>query len=241
MSTTALHREDAYRQQCDAVVTHIGDAGIELDQTVFYPLGGGQAGDHGVLRLPDGTEIVIGDTRKSKRDGATPDDSVHVPAGPLPDGVQVGTRLLAQIDWPHRLRLMRFHTASHLLCALVPHSVNGCSITSEYARLDFAMTDPLDKQQLQQGLDELCEMSLPTSTEWISDDQMEANPDLVRTMSVKPPTGFGQVRLLRIADIDLQPCGGTHVANTREISPVMVAKIEKKSAGSRRVTLRFAP
>jgi misacylated tRNA(Ala) deacylase len=134
---------------------------------------------------------------------------------------------------------MRFHTATHLLCALVPHPVNGCSITAEYARLDFAMQDPLDKTELQAGLDALCGQSIHTSTEWISDEQMEQNPELVRTMSVKPPVGFGRVRLLRIADTALQPCGGTHVANTSEIAPVVIKKIEKKSANSRRVTLRF--
>lgn len=239
MTTSALYREDAYQRQCSATVTRVGEAGIELDQTVFYPLGGGQAGDRGKLTLADGTTVPIIDTRKSRRDGATPDDSVHVPEGPLPEGLSVGDSVTAEIDWDHRYRLMRFHTATHLLCALVPHPVNGCSITAEYARLDFAMQDPLDKTELQAGLDALCAQSIQTSTEWISDEQMEQNPDLVRTMSVKPPVGFGRVRLLRIADTDLQPCGGTHVANTGEIAPVVIKKIEKKSANSRRVTLRF--
>lgn len=240
MNTNALYREDAYRRECDAVVTHVSDAGIELNQTVFYPLGGGQAGDRGVLRLPDGSEIVISDTRKSKREAATPDDSVHVPVGELPSILTVGTQVTAHIDWEYRHRLMRFHTATHLLCALVPYPVNGCSITGDYARLDFAMTEPLDKQTLQDGLDGLRGQALQTSTEWISDEQMRANPALVRTMSVKPPMGFGRIRLMRISDTDLQPCGGTHVANTNEIGEMLVAKIEKKSAASRRVTLRFA-
>jgi len=239
MSTRALYREDSYLQHCDATVTHVSEMGIELDQTVFYPLGGGQAGDRGTLTLDDGTVLNIQETRKSKRDGATPDDSVHVASDPLPDSVTVGTRVRAQIDWDYRHRLMRFHTATHLLCALVPESVNGCSITGEYARMDFAMSDPLDKGQLQQGLDDLCAKALSTETEWITDDELKSNPDLVRTMSVQPPIGFGKVRLLRIAGTDLQPCGGTHVRNTSEIAPVVVGKIEKKSKNSRRVTLRF--
>jgi misacylated tRNA(Ala) deacylase len=239
VSTRALYREDSYLQHCDAVVTHVGDAGIELDQTVFYPLGGGQAGDRGTLTLDDGTVINIQDTRKSKRERATPDDSVHVPENQMPGSLVVGSKVRAQIDWEYRHRLMRFHTATHLLCALVPEAVNGCSITGEYARMDFAMTDPLDKAMLQQGLDDLCAKALSTETEWITDDELKSNPDLVRTMSVQPPIGFGKVRLLRIADTDLQPCGGTHVANTAEISPVLVGKIEKKSKNSRRVTLRF--
>ncbi len=239
MSTRPLYREDSYLQHCDAVITHISEAGIELDQTVFYPLGGGQAGDRGTLTLSDGTVIDIQETRKSKREGATPDDSVHVPAGELPASAVVGASVSAQIDWEYRHRLMRFHTATHLLCALVPESVNGCSITSDYARMDFAMSDPLDKARLQEGLDALCAKGIDTKTEWITDDELKSNPDLVRTMSVQPPIGFGKVRLLRIADTDLQPCGGTHVANTAEISPVVIGKIEKKSKNSRRVTLRF--
>ncbi|MGB7302017.1 MAG: alanyl-tRNA editing protein [Burkholderiaceae bacterium] len=244
MSTRAIYRDDAYQRQCEAVVTHISEHGVELDQTVFYPLGGGQAGDRGSLRLPDGARVEIADTRKSKREGATPDDSLHVIASGLPPELVVGTRVSAVIDWSYRHQLMRFHTATHLLCALLPYPVNGCSITADYARLDFATNEPIDKATLQQGLDALCAKALTVSTEWISDEQMLANPDLVRTMSVKPPMGFGRVRLLRIADtdadIDLQPCGGTHVNNTSEIAPVLVAKIEKKSANSRRVTLRFS-
>lgn len=238
MTTKALYRTDAYRRECPAVVTAVGEAGVELDQTVFYPLGGGQAGDRGELLLADGRRLAVLDTRKAKRDGATPDDAVHV----LAEGahIEVGEAVTAVIDWPHRHALMRFHTATHLLCALIPHPVNGCSITADYARLDFDMTEPLDKDQLQEGLDHLIGQAHETNTEWITDEQMLANPELVRTMSVKPPMGYGRVRLLRIGEIDLQPCGGTHVANTREIGVVQIAKIEKKSARTRRVSLRWA-
>ena len=145
-----------------------------------------------------------------------------------------------QIDWDRRYRHMRFHTATHLLCAIVKQMVDGCSITNDYARLDFAMTDLLDKQHVQDELDALIATATPVGCEWISDDEMLANPQLVKSMSVSPPIGFGRVRLLRVHDIDLQPCGGTHVANTAEIGAVRVAKIEKKSAKTRRVVLEFA-
>lgn len=238
MTTQALYRVDAYQQQCEARITSVSEAGIELDRTVCYPMGGGQAGDRGALLLGDAQRIAIVDTRKSKRDGATPDDAVHViEASPV--ALTIGTPVTVVLDWAHRHRLMRFHTATHLLCALIPHPVNGCSITVDYARLDFDMVEPLDREELQRGLDRLVAGAHETTTEWITDDEMLANADLVRTMSVKPPLGFGRVRLLRIAGVDLQPCGGTHVANTREIGTVIIAKIEKKSARTRRVVLRF--
>jgi Ser-tRNA(Ala) deacylase AlaX len=242
MSTVAIHREDAYAQHCDAVVTRLADDGVELDRTVFYPLGGGQAGDCGVLRLADGTTLPVVDARKSRQPEATPDDTLHLldPDSDWRARVSVGTPVRAQIDWVRRYRHMRFHTATHLLCAVVRELVDGCSITAEYARLDFAMTAPLDKSVVQQGLDELVARALPVACEWISDEQLQANPQLVKSMSVSPPLGFGRVRLVRVDGIDLQPCGGTHVRNTAEIGAVRVAKIEKKSARTRRVVLELA-
>jgi misacylated tRNA(Ala) deacylase len=235
--TDELFREDATLQRCDAQVTAIDAAGIELDRTVFYPLGGGQAGDAGVLRLDDGSEVRIVDTRK----GAQPGAIVHVPA---PDAdlsrLQVGTPVSAQIDWQRRHRHMRFHTATHLLCALVPHPVDGCSITADYARLDFHMTEPLDKEALTQGLARLVTEGHAVSHRWISEDELDASPGLVRSMSVQPPRGHGRVRVMEVDGVDLQPCGGTHVANTAEIGRVIVTKIEKKSAKTRRVVLGFA-
>jgi misacylated tRNA(Ala) deacylase len=242
MSTLAIHRSDAYARQCSAVVTRVTDEGVELDRTVFYPLGGGQAGDTGLLRLADGTRFAVIDARKSKRDDATPDDTLHVldPASGWQAKLAEGTEVTAEIDWERRYRHMRLHTATHLLCAVVRELVDGCSITAEYARLDFAMTALLEKSAVQQGLDELIGRALPVDCEWITDEEMQANPQLVKSMSVSPPIGFGRVRLVRVGDVDLQPCGGTHVRNTAEIGPVRVAKIEKKSARTRRVVLEFA-
>ena len=135
---------------------------------------------------------------------------------------------------------MRFHTATHLLCALVPHPVDGCSITAGYARLDFHMTEPLDKDALTAGIARLVAAAHPVTTRWITDAELDANPSLVRSMSVQPPRGSGRVRLVEVQGVDLQPCGGTHVANTAEIGAVVVTKIEKKSARTRRVVLGFA-
>ena len=242
MGTVAIHREDPYARQCEGFVTRIADDGVELDRTVFYPLGGGQAGDVGTLLLGEGTTLDVIDARKSRRDDATPDDTLHLldPESGWQDKLAVGTAVSAHIDWERRYRHMRFHTATHLLCAVVHELVDGCSITADYARLDFAMTAPLDKATVQQGLDELVARSLPVGCEWISDDELRASPQLVRSMSVSPPLGFGRVRLVRIGEVDLQPCGGTHVRNTAEIGAVRVAKIEKKSARTRRVVLGFA-
>jgi len=240
--TDALHRSDAYLRSCSAQVTQVFDDGVELDRTVFYPLGGGQAGDSGALVLADGTRILVHDTRKSRREGATPDDSLHLldPAADWRARIAAGTLVTAEIDWARRHRHMRFHTATHLLCAVVKELVDGCSITADYARLDFAMTAPLEKEVVQAGLDRLVAEAHPVSCEWITDDELRATPQLVKSMSVSPPLGFGRVRLLRVQDVDLQPCGGTHVRNTAEIGAVRVAKIEKKSARTRRVVLEFA-
>lgn len=244
--TQDLFRQDAYLQHCDATVTGLDEHGIVLDRTVFYPLGGGQAGDAGTLTLADGTTIAIADTRKGKDAEGKPTAAiVHVPAPgqeALLAQLAVGTPLAARIDWARRHRLMRFHTATHLLCHLVPVPVNGCSITPDYARMDLHMTDPLDKDVLTQGLARLVAESHPLTVGAISDAELDANPALVKSMSVAPPRGSGTVRTIRIGEttmIDLQPCGGTHVANTAEIGRVVVTKIEKKSATTRRVVLGF--
>lgn len=239
MATEALYRADAYLRTCDARVTHVAPEGIELDRTVFYPLGGGQAGDTGTLTLDDGTVLRVLDARKSKREGATPDDTLHVLDPDALAKIAAGATVRAEIDWDRRLRHMRFHTATHLLCAVVKELVDGCSITADYARLDFAMTAPLEKADVQAGLERLVAEAHAVATEWVTDDELTANPAFVKSMSVSPPLGFGRVRLLRIQDVDLQACGGTHVANTREIGAVRVAKIEKKSARTRRVVLEF--
>jgi len=242
MSTRALFREDAYLTRCEASITAIDELGIHLDQTVFYPLGGGQAGDAGSLTLTDGTRIEITDTRKAKFEGATPDDAVHVPAPDqeaLLTKLKVGDRVTAEIDWERRYRHMRLHTATHLLCSALPYPVDGCSITSGYARMDFATVEPIEREALETRLRELIGGAHPVATEWITDQEMEERPELVRTMSVKPPVGMGRVRLLRIEGIDLQPCGGTHVRNTSEIGELRIAKVEKKSARTRRLVIEF--
>ncbi|BCF89171.1 alanyl-tRNA editing protein [Paraburkholderia largidicola] len=243
MTTRALFRDDAYLTHCDATITALDEQGIHLDQTVFYPLGGGQAGDAGALTLVDGTRIEIADTRKAKFEGATPDDAVHVPAPgqeALLAQLAVGQKVTAQIDWARRYRHMRLHTASHLMCAVLPYPVDGCSITSDYARLDFATVEPIERELVETRLAELVGGAHAVATQWITDDEMAARPELVRTMSVKPPMGLGRVRLLRIEGVDLQPCGGTHVRNTEEIVALRVAKLEKKSARTRRLVLEFA-
>jgi len=236
--TEELFREDARLRECAARVTVIDEAGIRLDRSVFYPQGGGQAGDAGWLTWGDGRRIAIADTRK----GAQPGEIVHVPeAGADLSGLAPGVAVQAEIDWDRRHRHMRFHTATHLLCALVPHPVDGCSITAGYARLDFHMTDPLDKDTLTAGIARLVAEAHPVGHQWITEAELDANPGLVRSMSVQPPRGQGRVRVLEIAGVDLQPCGGTHVANTAEIGAVVVTKIEKKSARTRRVVLGFVP
>ena len=234
--TVELFREDATLTGCDAVVTAIDERGVQLDLTVFYPHGGGQAGDRGELVLADGRVVAIADTRK----GEQPGDIVHVLADAADAAaLSAGAPVQARIDAARRRAHMRFHTATHLLCALIPHPVDGCSITADYARLDFHMTDPLDKAALEAGLERLVAEAHPVSQRWITDAELDANPGLVRSMSVQPPRGSGRVRLLEIEGVDLQPCGGTHVANTSEIGALVVRKIEKKSASTRRVVLAF--
>ncbi len=237
--TEALFRGDAYRREAQASVVRADERGIVLDQTVFYPRGGGQAGDAGTLERSDGSSILIADTVKGEAS-----EIVHVPApgqAAALASLQAGDRVAARIDWDRRHRHMRFHTATHLLCAIVPHQTNGCSITAEYARLDFDMVEPLDREHLERELAKLVAGAHDVRTRWITDEELDAKPELVRTMSVQPPRGVGDIRLLEIDGVDLQPCGGTHVANTREIGALKVAKIEKKSARTRRVVLEFAP
>ena len=237
--TETLFRDEPYARETPSRVVGRDDRGIWLDRTVFYPRGGGQAGDAGVLALADGRELAIADTVKGEGDA----DILHVP----PPGQEAllaafvpGIPATARIDWERRHRHMRFHTATHLLCAIVPHPTNGCSITSGYARLDFDMVEPLEREHLERELARLVSEAHDVRTVWITDAELDAKPDLVRTMSVQPPRGVGRIRLLEIDGVDLQACGGTHVANTREIGALKVVKIEKKSARTRRVVLEFA-
>ncbi|GCL65271.1 alanyl-tRNA editing protein [Pseudaquabacterium pictum] len=235
--TDELFRDDATLLQCSASLTSVSEAGLTLDRTVFYPQGGGQAGDTGHLQRADGASLAIVDTRK----GAEPGQILHLVApGTDLSGWAAGQAVTATIDADRRMAHRRFHTATHLLCALVPHPVDGCSITAGYARLDFHMTEPLDKDTLTAGIARLVAAAHPVTTRWITDAELDANSGLVRSMSVQPPRGSGRVRLVEVQGVDLQPCGGTHVDNTAEIGAVVVTKIEKKSAKTRRVVLGFA-
>jgi misacylated tRNA(Ala) deacylase len=199
-------------------------------------MGGGQPGDTGRLRFASGQTIGIVDTVK----GTLPDEVIHIPA---PGSIlpEEGAELVAEIDWERRYRLMRMHTCLHLLCSIVPGSVTGGQVSDSKGRLDFDVPgSSLDKAAIGGGLNELIAESHPVGSRWITDQELAAKPELVRTMSVKPPTGMGTVRLIEISGIDLQPCGGTHIRNTAEIGPVAVTKIENKGKQNRRVILSFS-
>ncbi|MPZ11378.1 MAG: alanyl-tRNA editing protein [Kiloniellaceae bacterium] len=230
-----LFREDPYLKSCAATVTASGPEGLRLDRTVFYPMGGGQPGDCGSLTLPDGSRLRVVDAVK----GESHEDVVHVlEEGATPPAP--GTQVTAEIDWDRRHRHMRMHTCLHLLCAVVTGDVTGGQIGADKGRLDFNLPDTqLDKEAITAELNRLVAEDHPVQPRWISDDELAAQPDLVRTMSVKPPSGGGRVRLLDIAGVDLQPCGGTHVRQTGEIGRVRVGKIENKGRQNRRINILF--
>lgn len=230
-----LFRENAYLRDCEARVVAIDERGIRLDRTVFYPQGGGQPGDTGRLHLADGRALPIIDAKK----GDSGDEVLHILSGETPLAA-IGESVVAEIDWERRYRLMRMHSCLHLLCAVVPGAVTGGQISDGKARLDFDVPgDILDKEVITRRLNELIAADHPVSQRWISEEELAARPELVRTMSVKPPLGSGRVRLLEIDGVDLQPCGGTHVLRTGEIGRVEVTKIENKGKQNRRVVLGF--
>lgn len=240
-TTEPLYRADAYLRDCTATVLAINDrGGIILDRTIFYPTAGGQPGDRGRLEVVDSGLCPIA-TTVYDGDRTT---IVHVPAegAMLP---QAGSSIRLVLDWEGRQKHMRMHTALHLLCALVKFPVTGGQIGAEESRLDFDIADAgaVDKDQLTEAINQLIAADHPVSERWISDEELEANPQLVRTMSVKPPRGSGRVRLVSIGEngsVDLQPCGGTHVRSTGEIGRVVVSRIEKKGKQNRRIRLAFA-
>jgi misacylated tRNA(Ala) deacylase len=233
--TDLLFRSDAYTRSCEATVVGINDrGGILLDRTVFYANAGGQPGDKGSI---NGTTIATTVYDESK-------NVVHVPAEgqSLP---AVGDIVTAELDWTHRYRIMRCHTLMHLLCATVPFPVTGSAITDDGGRIDFDIPEGQipDKTALSDKINTLITEDHPVSTRLISEEELDANPHLVRTMFVRPPRGSGQVRLVLIGDegkVDLQPCGGTHVARTGEIGPITVVKIENKGKINRRIRLALA-
>ena len=231
-----VFREDAYARSCRARVVAVTPAGIELDRTVFYPTGGGQPGDTGLLRRPDGNPVRIAGAVK----GEGADAVLHLPA-PGEALPSPGEEVEAVLDWERRYRHMRFHTALHLLCAVVPAPVTGGQVAEDKARLDFDIEmERLVKETLEAELNRLVAEGHPVRPRWIPDTELDARPELVRTMSVKPPRGQGGVRVLEIEGVDLQPCGGTHVADTREIGRLAVVKIRSEGARNRRVVLGFA-
>ena len=231
--TEEIFRDDAYAQSCTANVLEADERGVILDRTVFYSEGGGQPGDTGTITTADGSSVRVVGTYKD-RDGR---GILHVLAeGENP--LTAGTEVTAEIDWDRRYKHMRMHSCLHLLCSLVDGGVTGGSISVEKSRLDFDLKDvTLDKEELTAGLNRLVEENHSLSASWINDEEMEAQQDLVRTMSVKPPSGTGKVRLMHVEGVDLQPCGGTHVKASGEIGQVRVSKIENKGKHNRRVNI----
>jgi misacylated tRNA(Ala) deacylase len=236
MSTEELFRSEPYTRVCTASVVSSDNEGIVLNRTIFYPEGGGQPGDTGMLEpaTPGLRDIRIIGTER--REG----EIVHL-VEPFTARLEPGTQVNLLLDWAPRHRHMRMHTCLHLLCAVVGDAkVTGGSVGTEKGRLDFNLPDnPLTREEVQVSLDRLIEADLKVSTRWITDEELAAQPDLVRTMSVQPPSGQGRIRLVEIEGVDLQPCGGTHVAHTAEIGRIVVGKIESKGSRNRRISLRF--
>ena len=233
MTTELLFRQDAYLRTARARVLAVGERGIEFDRTVFYPLGGGQAGDSGVVVRANGERLVISDTRK----GDSAERVLHVVT---PGGVQLepGETVTLELDWERRYRLMRLHTALHLMSCVVVAPVTGGNIVPDKARLDFDIElSQLSAERIEDETNALIASAVATETVWITDAELDAQPDLVKTMSVQPPRGAGQVRLLKIPGIDLQPCGGTHVANIKEIGAIKVLRIRSEGKHNKRVEI----
>jgi misacylated tRNA(Ala) deacylase len=237
--TEALFRDDAYLAETEAAVLEVNErGGILLDRTIFYATSGGQPGDTGRLVRADGSEVVVAGTVT----GETKDEIIHVPA----EGVAlpaVGERVRLLIDWPRRLNLMRMHTACHLLTVVCPFPITGASVSEDDSRVDFDMPDArVTKEDITEALMDLIDADHPVFTRWITDDELAANPGLVKSKNVRPPVGSGRIRLVGIGEggsIDTQPCGGTHVARTGEIGEIHIGKIEKKGRENRRFRLRF--
>jgi misacylated tRNA(Ala) deacylase len=234
--TEALFRDDAYLTSCQATVLADNERGVLLDRTVFYPTGGGQPGDSGVLRRADGSLIHVATTIK----GEAPGEIVHV----LADGSarpDVGETLSAEIDWGRRYTFMRYHTALHLVCKVEEAPITGAQIGFDKSRVDFAAErSALDKDSIEARLNALIAAAHPVNASWISDAELDANPQLIKTPTVQPPRGSGRVRLIEVAGVDLQPCGGTHVRNTSEIGVLVVQKIKSEGKMNKRVVITLA-
>ena len=241
MKTEALFRDDAYLREADAAVAGFTEAGgILLDRTVFYATSGGQPGDTGTLTRADGTAIAIAGTVT----GESKEEIVHLPAEGSPRPA-IGETVRLAIDWERRLNLMRMHTACHLLTVVCPYPITGAAVGEKDSRVDFDLPDAgVTKEDVTARLMELVRGDHPVSYRWISDDELAANPGLVKSKNVRPPTGTGRIRLVLIGHdggVDSQPCGGTHVASTAEVGEIHIAKIEKKGRENRRFRIRFGP
>lgn len=232
--TEALFQQDAYLRECTARVVEVLAEGVLLDQTVFYPLGGGQPGDTGSLRAADGREWQVKDTRKGLGGRI-----VHMLANDA-EPPEPGQGLEARLDWERRHAHMRMHSCLHLLGSVLRFGVTGGQITADKGRLDFDTQEEIDPAQVTAAVNALIEADHPTRSSWITDEDLDRQPGLVRTMSVQPPRGAGRIRLLEIPGVDLQPCGGTHVARTGEIGRIAVTRVENKGRHNRRVYVAFA-
>ena len=237
---SALFLSDAYLSTAEAIVTGIReDGGILLDQTIFYATSGGQPGDTGFFERDNGDKITIAGTVT----GDTKADIIHIPA-PGQATPDIGEKLVLHIDWDRRYKLMRMHTACHLLSVVCPYPITGAAVNEDDSRVDFDMSDTIDKAEVTAKLMELVNANHPISLEWISEADLEANPGLIKSKNVRPPRGQGKIRLVCIGEgssIDSQPCGGTHVGETAEVGEIHIGKIEKKGKENRRFRIRFGP
>ncbi len=232
--TLELFSNNSYCKECEAVVTAVHEHAVCTDQTVFYPNGGGQPGDCGTLQW-QGACVQVLDTIKDRESGTIRHllaENSTLPA--------VGTPVQLKIDWDRRYRLMRMHSLLHMLCATIPAPVTGGSVRDGSGRLDFDLPEPPDREAIETRVNELIARNVPMQLHWISDEEMAERPELIRTMSVQPPIGTGKIRLVEFTGVDLQPCGGTHVAATGEIGPVKIQSIKKKGKQNRRITVVFA-
>jgi len=227
-----LYQEDARLRECQARVVAVRDGAVVLDRTVFYPLGGGQPGDTGFLEIATGDAIPVTDTRRDRDSG----EILHFCET---KHLQAGDDVTAKIDWPLRYRYMRVHTCLHPLSAVIVAPVTGGQVGDGYGRLDFDLPETPDREAVEQQLNALIARDAAVRLRWITDAELDAHPELVKTMSVQPPRGLGRVRLIDVDNIDLQPCGGTHVLRTGEIGRVRIAKIDKKGKQNRRVRVEL--
>ena len=240
MSTKALYRDDFYLSTAEGIVTAVHDSGaVELDQTCFYAASGGQPGDTGFLEREDGSRIALGETRH----GATKDIILHHPlegeATP-----SVGEKLVLHVDWARRYKLMRMHTACHILSVVLPYPITGAAVGEEESRVDFDLPEVVEKEEVTERMRKLIAENHPVTVTWITDEELQANPGIVKSKNVRPPVGMGRVSLVVIgedASVDSQPCGGTHVSETQEVGEIHISKIEKKGKENRRLRIRFGP